>query len=259
MSAKDLRLDPIPKRVADSFVRRWHYSGRVDPRSQLHVGVFCGGVLHGAMQLGPSIAKAKVQGLVKDTPWNGWLDLHRVALDDTLPRNSESRSLSVLCRMVRRHHPSVQWILTYADACQCGDGAIYRAAGALLTGIVRNSTMWRMPDGRTVADIVFRMGGRGPNSIRARYGMGDKETTGQMFRRVGARRLSGYQIRYIFPLDPTVPSRLTVPILPYSDIARIGASMYRGQRASEPTSVGTGVQPGEGGATPTRTLIEGGE
>jgi len=76
----------------------------------------------------------------------------------------------------------------------------------------------------------------------------------------GFRPLPGFQLRYVRFLDPSWRDRLTVPVLPYSAIAEAGASMYRGERAAEPTSVGTGDQPGQGGATPTRPLHDpGGE
>ncbi len=56
-SAKELRVEPIASRDAMAFVRKHHYSGKVDPRSQLHLGVFLRGRLEGCMQFGPSIDK----------------------------------------------------------------------------------------------------------------------------------------------------------------------------------------------------------
>lgn len=64
--------------------------------------------------------------------------------------------------------------------------------------------------------------------------------------------LDGWSQRF----EWTARARLTVSILPFSAIDAAGARMYKGQRASEPTSVGTGDQPEQGGATPTRTLEE---
>ena len=56
-------------------------------------------------------------------------------------------------------------------------------------------------------------------------------------------------------LDPSARERLTVPILPFSEIDRRGAGMYKGQsRAASIDGDAPGVQPGEGGSTPTAAL-----
>lgn len=73
----------------------------------------------------------------------------------------------------------------------------------------------------------------------------------------GARPLTGFQLRYVYFLDPSARERLTVPVLPFSEIDRMGAGMYLGQpRARSTDSDASGFQPGEGGATPTRALQE---
>ena len=251
--AKDIILKPISAKEGNVLVRRVHYSGKVDPRSQLHIGVFYHGSLEGAMQFGPSIDKRKAQGLVSDTPWNGWLDLHRLAFTDRLPRNSESRAIGIAVRMINKYRPHVQWILSYADATQCGDGAIYRASGFVLTGIHKNTTMWRCSTGEVIADNVTRMRG---HAVRNRIGMEGNETWGRFVKRGGAERLVGFQLRYIYFLDPTARERLTVPIVPFSEIEKRGASMYRGEkiRAGSIASDATAIHAEEGGATPTPAL-----
>ncbi len=57
MSAKDLLLKPIGATEANAFVRKNHYSGKVAPNSQIHIGVYYFGKLEGVMQYGPSIDK----------------------------------------------------------------------------------------------------------------------------------------------------------------------------------------------------------
>ena len=74
----------------------------------------------------------------------------------------------------------------------------------------------------------------------------------------GARPIPGYQLRYIYFIDPTCRDRLTVPILPYSEIERRGAGMYRGQpRAGSLDSEASAVHAEQGGATPTPALQTG--
>lgn len=257
--AKRIQVRPIPADMAKRIIRRYHYSGKTDPRSQLHFGVFLDGRCGGAMQLGPPIDKRKVLSTVRDSKWNGLLDLHRVAFADWLPRNSESRALSVMIRLIKKHYPWIEWIQSYADACQCGDGAIYRASGFRLIGIKTNNSMYRLPDGEVACKIVFEPGfGSGSNktsskSIKARYGKTGSETAGQFLKRIGATPLKGYQLRYIIMLNGEW-DRLTVPVIPFSEIESRGIKMYRGQSVGGVDGDTPAIQVGEDGSSPIPTL-----
>jgi len=232
-SPKDLRVEAISAADARRFIRAHHYSGKVDPRSGLHMGVLWNGRLEGALQFGASIDKSKAIGLVRDTHWNGFMELHRMAFSDRLPRNSESRAISVVMRLIKKHAPHIEWILSYADATQCGDGSMYRASGFKLIGIKKNTSMWRMPDGEVLAKLVlepsFSPNSKGTTSAKARYGKTGTESSTSFLRRIGAVQLEGFQIRYFYPLHDDALSRLTVPVLPFSEIQRLKAGMYLGK------------------------------
>jgi len=111
--ARDLLVAPIARSDGDRTVQMFHYSRSVVRNSQLHLGVFLGGRLEGAMQFGPPIDKRKAHALVDGTAWNGMLELNRMAFGPRLPRNSESRALAVALRWLRKTQPHVQWILSY--------------------------------------------------------------------------------------------------------------------------------------------------
>jgi len=70
--------------------------------------------------------------------------------------------------------------------------------------------------------------------------------------------LSGFQLRYIYFIDRSARDRLTVPIIPFSEIDKRGAGMYKGKRLRRGASGETGDTPGchsgEGGSTPTDAL-----
>lgn len=233
LRARDLRVEPIARADADRVVKRYHYSGRVVPNSQLHLGVFLAGRCGGALQFGPSMVKRNSLTLVTGTAWNGFLELNRAAFADWMPRNSESRAISVALRLIRKNYPHVEWVLSYADATQCGDGAIYRAAGFLLTDVRRNKGQWLLPDGTVMAALVLRAHrqGHAVQDLGRRLGvdLSGPGTSMEPFRRAGARPLPGFMLRYIFFLNPAARERLAVPVLPYSEVARLGATMYRGR------------------------------
>jgi hypothetical protein len=249
--AKDLLIKPIDRKTADALVERVHYSGKTVKNSQLHLGVYYNGILEGAMQFGPSLDKRKIIGLVEGTPWNGFIELNRMAFTENLPKNSESRAIAVAARLFKSKAKHIQWIISFADATQCGDGTIYRASGFWLTGIKENTSMIIMPNGDVVADIAMKNG----KKLQLKYDFKKgAENINQLCARIGAYPLEGFQIRYILPLAPDVRERLTVPILPYSALDDAGARMYLGQRVGSARSSAPADQAGDGGASPTPTL-----
>lgn len=48
-SAKDIELRVIPSSIANPFVKKHHYSGKIVHNSSLHFGAFLNGRLHGVM------------------------------------------------------------------------------------------------------------------------------------------------------------------------------------------------------------------
>jgi hypothetical protein len=221
-AAKAIVLKPISKKDADATVKKYHYSGKVCVGSQVHIGVFLNGSLEGAMQFGPSIDIRKMLSIVKDTPWDGFTELNRMAFGPRLPRNSESRAIAIAMKLLKKHRPFLQWVVSFADGTQCGDGAIYRASGFVLTQINKNSTLMRMPNGKVVA-----------NKTLSDYVFAGGRTGESLAREQGASKLVGYQMRYIFPLQKDVLERLTCKILPFSAIDDAGARMYKGLRQKQ--------------------------
>jgi hypothetical protein len=235
---RDIRIKSIHSSLANAFVKQNHYSGKVVQNSQLHFGAYLDGKLHGVLQFGPSMDKSKIQGLVSGTGWNEFIELNRMAFDDTLPKNSESRCIAITLRLIRKHAPHIKWVISFADGTQCGDGTIYRASGFVLTAVKKNNTIIRNNEGMVVANMTYSKG----KHILA---------TGGKAKAVGTP-LDGYMIRYIYFIDKSKQKDLTVDVLPFSAIADAGAKMYKGKRV-EHESNATGFQPVKSGAVPTNT------
>ena len=73
----------------------------------------------------------------------------------------------------------------------------------------------------------------------------------QRFKDAGWKPIEGYQLRYVYFLNPAARERLTVPVLPFSKIDEMGAGMYKGIAYKAGDS---GDQSRSGGAEPTCTL-----
>jgi hypothetical protein len=226
--AKSIIVKPISSQDASTLIKKVHYSGKVAPSSALHLGVFYKGKLHGAMQFGTPLDKRKVIGLVEGTEWNQMMELNRMAFDEHLPRNSESRAMAVAFRMLKKHRPDIKWILSFSDATQCGDGTIYRAAGFVLTQINRNVTLIRLPSGEVVANLSLRKSPLLRKKYDYRLGV---ESESEWRKRIGVERMHGYQLRYIKFLDESWRERLACPVIPFSEIPR-DVRMYKGERVA---------------------------
>jgi len=181
------------------------------------------------MQFGPPMDRSKILGLVEGSRWCDVLELNRMAFSDRLPRNSESRALSVAMRLLKRHAPQVKWLTSFADGTQCGDGTIYRAAGWLLTQIVENNQIIEFPDGERVARLTMDSNAATYARYARKWGIEmTSAKSWKAFKPIGARMIPGFMLRYMYFLDKAARTRLTCDVLPYSEIDRRGARMYLG-------------------------------
>ncbi len=259
--AKKLIVKPISSKDANRIIKSLHYSGKVVANSQLHFGVFMDGKCGGAMSFGCSLDKRKTKGLVSDTGWNDFLELNRMAFADWLPRNGESRCIGYALRYIKKHYPHIEWVVSFADGCQCGDGTIYRASGFCLSGIRENSTLYEFPTGDIIAGMTIEANWNLPIMKKqcAFVEIEHRQRTRTQWRKYGAKPIKGFQLRYIYFLNPKAKDRLTVPILPFSKIDEMGAGMYKGKQrlpkcASSDTIDTPDFRSGKGGAIPTDAL-----
>lgn len=228
IDVKSLRVAPISAKDANTFVKKWHYSKKSVILSKLHFGVFRGKSLEGAIQLGASIDKRKLLPLVSGSGLNQFLEINRIAFADSLPKNSESRCLSVVLRIIKSKYPQIKWVVTFADATRCGDGTIYRAANFLLIGAKKNTTMVRSANGK----------------VYSSHGKQSKKVSALLKQK--SIPLPGYQLKYIYFLDSSWRSRLTASPLPNSTLDTLGARMHKGvkmpSRLKQATAGTTGTR-----------------
>ena len=232
--AKEIIVKVIPSKIANEFVKKHHYSGKVVQNSSLHFGCFLDGKLHGVMSYGSPLDKSKILGIVNGTGWNEMLELNRMAFDEYLPKYSESRCIAISIKLIKKNAPQIKWILSFSDGTQCGDGTIYRASGFVLTNIVTNKNTCKLPNGDVIHKMTLESN---PTSARKELnGKSYYQLTGGKYdftkyvNEVHGTVLIGYQLRYILIIDKN--SKLNCPILPFSKIDEMGAGMYKGKKVS---------------------------
>lgn len=237
---KEIVIKSIDSKSARKIVELYHYSGKSTQNSQIHFGAFLNGRLEGVMQFGPSIDKRRMAQSL-GVGFNETLELNRMAFSDRLPKNSESRSLAIALRILKKTYPHIKVVISFADACQCGDGTIYRASGFKLHSFKKNTSLLQNTDGSVVAKKAL------DNKI---------SSDGKYLSNVlGLKPLNGFQMKYLFFFDKELEKKFQ-----FVDFKAIPSEvrMYKGQkRASSKDSVASGVQPEEGGAIPTDALHSG--
>jgi hypothetical protein len=235
--AKEIIVKVIPSKLANEFVKKHHYSGKVVNNSNLHFGCFLDNQLHGVLSYGSPLDKRKVLPLVQPSLWNEMLELNRMAFDEYLPKYSESRCIAISIRLIKKNAPHIKWILSFSDGTQCGDGTIYRASGFVLTSIKKNDQVWEI-EGMKVTDTSIRPNigslktfNKVVSRVSATKGiniLNNGASSMSKFKELGYKPLQGFQLRYIYLIDKSC--KITVPVLPFSMIDKMGAGMYKGEK-----------------------------
>jgi hypothetical protein len=229
--AKEIIVKVIPAKIANEFVKQHHYSGTIAP-SIIHFGVFLDNKMHGAVSIGKSTQTRLTQAIFYNLGWNEYCEINRIAFDDYLPANSESRVLGFVIKQIKKTQPHIRCILSYADASQCGDGAIYRATGFLLTQIRENRAIGILPDGERISRVTFGLNkqtGQIGKLIR-KYNVDLTKGVNERWYAVGMKWIDGWQLRYVYFIDKNL--KMKCEILPFSKIDELGAGMYKGKKVS---------------------------
>lgn len=202
--AKAMRLAMIPLRVAREVCERRHYLHTYPGAAILNFGIFVRASLLGIAVIG--LGPANVFRFFAGAERQEVACLARFWLDDRLGRNSESRALGVLLRLLRRHQQTIKALVGYSDPSVGHDGVIYRAAGFLFLGKSDASPYYRMADGRVLHSrtIAHVFGSRSKASLAAR---------GIKFETIEPRP----KLTYVALIDLTWRDRLTRPVLPYRE------------------------------------------
>lgn len=205
--------------AANDMVEAGHYSGTVCQASRVHLGVYMDGRHVGVLQFGPALNPASGGGVVSDCQSDEWLELNRMWLDDSAPRNSESKALSYALKLIKRRMPALTWVQSFADERAGGKlGVVYQACSALYLG--EHMTEFVEFEGRAyhkmawTASYEWMENNAGRKKwIAVKRAVEAGEVTPQAFR----------QFRYFFPVRRSVIKRLKMPVLPYPKPECVGA------------------------------------
>ena len=123
-------IKEMPKDVSNEMIIKNHYSKKVAgfATTYIYLGVYIDNELLGTLQYGFAMNPASAKNIVKDTGIYEHLELNRMWISDKAGKNTESKAISYSIKYIRRKHPKIQWIQSFADERCGGLGIVYQAA-----------------------------------------------------------------------------------------------------------------------------------
>ena len=118
---------------ADSKIVEHHYSGKRTPNRFMSLSVN-GGM--GYMQLGYGIRPKMKHTISENIASGNFCEFDRMWMSDELPKNSESKAISLMLDFLRVARPEIKYVITYADESVGNRGTIYRASNAVYVGSI---------------------------------------------------------------------------------------------------------------------------
>jgi hypothetical protein len=120
-------IKEIERGIANDLIIKNHYSHKFYNASYIHLGVHINDNLLGVLQYGYAMNPASQNSVVKNTEQDEYLELNRMWIDDKGLKNSESKAILYSIKYIKKKHPKIKWIQSFADErCKCF-GIVYQA------------------------------------------------------------------------------------------------------------------------------------
>jgi hypothetical protein len=149
---KEIQIKVCDKKEADTIIIANHYSHKATKNSFLSFLVYYQGKVAGALQVGYGI-KPRSKGILNPDEVR---EFDRMWLSDEMPKYSETITLSLLHHFLRKVHPEIKYLISYADnSSDIGnEGTIYKAANYKLIDKVK-SDFYILESGERVHPVTM--------------------------------------------------------------------------------------------------------
>jgi hypothetical protein len=143
----DYAIRRISGKDGKSFIIQHHYS------KGCHNGPMCWGLFDAGELIGVCAFATPCSENVRASVFgpdykNHVTELHRLAIIDDTPRNTETWFIARALRELKLERPHIWAVLSFADATQGHRGTIYQASNFLFCGTSGRATFFRDADGR---------------------------------------------------------------------------------------------------------------
>lgn len=180
---KQLKILVCDKKEADSIIIKHHYSHKATKNSFLSFLVYYKGKVEGALQIGYGIRPKKKGDLNPEEV----REFDRMYLTDVPPKFSETITLSLLHHFLRKVHPEIKYLISYADTTVGNTGTIYKAANYKLIDKIK-ADFYILESGERVHPIT----------MWHRHGTRKWEFLQQQYPNI--KKAEGFQLKFLFKL-----------------------------------------------------------
>ena len=133
MKVSDFTIEPVERKVIQSFVHKWHYSHSTNGVQQTQCfALFSGEKMIGAMIYALPSMKSTAAKYNPDNPLRCW-ELRRLCCIDDTPTNTESFFIGKTLRWLKQN-TEAEVIISYSDLHQGHEGTIYKASNFINIG-----------------------------------------------------------------------------------------------------------------------------
>lgn len=139
-SPLSFRIEQLPFADAKRLNKQWHSRlPRIGTGCVESMPFLCFGALFEMRWYAVAIWSNPV---ARNLPQDTWLELRRLAIAPDAPKNTASRMLGVMARLIRKAKPQVERLVSYHDT-EVHNGGIYRAAGWTATTVNKDGNWTR--------------------------------------------------------------------------------------------------------------------
>jgi len=196
------QIKEMPRKKANKIIVENHYSKKFYNASTIHLGVLFEGSLIGVLQFGYAMNPASMDGVVKGTKIDEYLELNRMWFGDNTPPNAKTMAISYAVKYIKRKYPKIKWVQSFADERCKKFGIVYQAANFLYCG-EHSSDFWEIEGEYYHNSLMTRNPKLTPS---AKFVQDNKHR---------AKKHTFRQFRYIYFIKKNTLKNLRLKVLPY--------------------------------------------
>ena len=182
----------ITRRQAMEVVSKYHYSKVMPKLNKFYIGAFEGKNLVGVFTLGWGTRPLHtIKKLFPSLGTKDYFECGKLCLSDKMPKNSESKFISLVIKLVKKDMPQIKIIFSWADGIMGKPGYVYQASNFFYGGYIWTEAYL---DKNNVRIHVRTLQG-----INAKKGEKFGSRSFSIISEQGYRILYGKQFRYVYP------------------------------------------------------------
>ena len=203
-------LKKIDLKLAKAFVVANHYAKNNPPINKVALGLFKDNNLVGVSTWGYGVRpRHTIEKWFSGLKTNEYLELNRLCVLDSEPRNTESQFLSLVVKYFKQNQPQLKVLTSWADGLRGKAGYVYQGSSWQYQGKIQSEFYINQEK-----EVIH------PRFLITKYG-----TRGiEIIQKLHLSKIRGFQFFYFKPLikpKKFAKNHCVLPLLPYPKITDI--------------------------------------